>query len=149
MAFEKVRKWADNIRNLFRPQIVINIPDCARNNPLLTTVRDVNPNRDFVNLIRRTVKLIEELGETAEALLNYTSAANAKGKTVEDIREEMVDCLVVALDMCLTPLPGDENITYEELEDKILKMFYLKIAKWEKSRKNQTAATLQTPDSAV
>lgn len=50
---------------------------------------------------------MEELGELAEAYLGVTSSNNGKNKTWSDVREEIVDVLIVSLDLALTPLPGE------------------------------------------
>lgn len=68
-------------------------------------VRKTNPERDFSTLGRRCVKFLEELGEVSEAWLNVTSPTNGKDKSWDDVREEMADCLIVALDIVFTPVP--------------------------------------------
>jgi len=80
-------------------------------NDLIALVRDANPGRHHSNIFRRAVKLMEEAGEVSEAWLNVTSAANSKGKTWDDVREEIADVLIVALDVALTPLPHETNAT--------------------------------------
>jgi len=65
-------------------------------------VHDINPGRSRANLGRRALKLLEELGEVSEAWLNVTSGFNGKDKSWDDVREEVADCLVVALDIHLT-----------------------------------------------
>lgn len=74
---------------------------------IVDLIRDAHPERHHATLPRRCWKLIEELGEVAEAHLNVTSALNGKGKTWDDVREEVVDVLIVALDIALTPIPAD------------------------------------------
>jgi len=73
-------------------------------------VRAANPQRHVNNLQRRTIKLVEEIGEVAEAWLNVTSASNAKHKTWDDVREEIADCLIVAFDVAWTLLPGETTV---------------------------------------
>jgi NTP pyrophosphatase (non-canonical NTP hydrolase) len=72
-------------------------------------IKMANPYRDYANLSRRSIKLIEELGEVAEAWLSVTSPSNGKMKTWDDVREEIADCLIVALDIAWTALPGEED----------------------------------------
>jgi hypothetical protein len=72
-------------------------------------VRDANPGRQATNIQRRTLKLIEELGEVAQAWLHVTSQSNGKGKTWNDVREEAADCLIVALDIGWTRLSGESS----------------------------------------
>jgi len=75
-------------------------------------VIEANPERDMANAKRRAIKLIEELGEVAEAWLNITSPQNGKSKSWNDVREEIADCLIVVMDVALTTLPG-ENQTHQ------------------------------------
>lgn len=70
-------------------------------------VRDANLGRETGNVPRRAIKLVEELGEVAQALLQVTSATNRKQKTWDDVREEIADCLIVALDIGWTALPHE------------------------------------------
>ena len=73
-------------------------------------VRDANPERNSSNLCRRSLKLVEEMGEVAEAFLGITSASNGKQKTWDDVREEVADCLIVALDIAWTRLHDESDI---------------------------------------
>jgi hypothetical protein len=73
-------------------------------------VREANPDRNVANVHRRTLKLIEELGEVAQAWLNVTSASNGKHKTWHDVREEIADCLIVALDIGWTILRNEIDV---------------------------------------
>lgn len=76
---------------------------------VLLAVVQANPTRDRASLDRRGMKLIEELGELAEAFLGVTSVTNAKKKTWADVREEAADVLIIAADIALTPLrDGDD-----------------------------------------
>ena len=47
---------------------------------------------------RRLMKNQEELGEVAEAFINLTDGVNSKGKTPEDLAEEVVDVFLVTTD---------------------------------------------------
>ncbi len=76
---------------------------------LIALVRDANPERTHTNLDRRCWKLLEDTGEVAEAYLNVSSASNGKGKTWDDVREEIADVLIVTLDIVLTRLPGEAS----------------------------------------
>lgn len=71
---------------------------------LVTMVRDVNPHRSPDNLTRRLLKILEELGETAEAYLSVSSPHNYKNKTWFDYREEACDTLIVLIDVGLTQI---------------------------------------------
>ena len=77
---------------------------------IIAEIRDANLTRNANTLHRRIMKLGEEFGEVSEAYLNVTSAANGKGMTWDDVREEFADLLIVAVDVALTPLETD-NIT--------------------------------------
>jgi hypothetical protein len=69
----------------------------------LEMVRAANPGRKPHNLRRRLEKVLEEIGEIAEAHLNITSGFNGKQKTWADVREEIMDVLILAHDIALTP----------------------------------------------
>lgn len=72
---------------------------------IIDAVRAANPTRHYRNVNRRLGKLFEELGEVSDAYLAVSSLANAKQKTWDDVREEIADALIVAIDVTLTPLP--------------------------------------------
>lgn len=70
-----------------------------------------------------TLKLMEEMGEVAEALLSYDQAPGCKykGKTIDDLKEEVIDTIIVAF--VLTEKLGMEK---EEIKAIIKK----KVDKW-------------------
>ena len=76
---------------------------------LIEMVREVNPGRKHSNLNRKLIKVAEEIGEIAEAYLNVTSSFNGKNKTWADVREEIVDVLILAIDISLTPWPTQDT----------------------------------------
>ena len=80
------------------------------NDGIIPSIRDANLTRNADNIVRRLIKLQEELGEHAEAYLNVTSAGNGKGKTWNDVREESADLLIVAVDVALTPILSYDTI---------------------------------------
>jgi NTP pyrophosphatase (non-canonical NTP hydrolase) len=80
-------------------------------------VKQTNPERHASTLGRRCIKLLEELGEVSEAWLNVTSPTNGKGKSWDDVREEMADCLIVALDIVMTPIDNIEDFSVSETFD--------------------------------
>lgn len=112
---------------------------------VIEAVRVANLKRTHTNLIRRMLKVVEELGEASEAYLNVTSAANAKEKTYEDVREELIDTAIVTLDCALTRFPGEENRTDESIRAEIDELFVRKLAKWVSGRSTAQSAT-QTED---
>lgn len=76
---------------------------------IISMIRDANPERNNKTLLRRIFKLTEEFGEHAEAYLNVTSKNNGKGKSWDDVREEIADTLIVAVDVALTPANDGES----------------------------------------
>ncbi len=105
-------------------------------------IYDANPRRSLDNLCRRMLKIGEEAGEANEAYLNVTSELNVKGSTWEDVREELLDVIIIATDCLYTPMPIDEGKTREEIEAEIFKEFERKMAKWEKLIKEGRDVTL-------
>lgn len=73
---------------------------------IIAQVASANPQRCKTSLDRRIIKLIEELGEIAEAFLSVTRVCPKK-KTWADVREEAADVLIVAIDIALTLQPND------------------------------------------
>lgn len=102
------------------------------------TIQNANPDRHYNNLARRLLKIGEEYGETSEAYLNVTSSNNSKKKKWKDVREELVDTIIVAIDCALTPFPGN-LFTDEEIKQELFDLITLKLAKWADNR--STAAT--------
>lgn len=99
-------------------------------NPILKTIDDANPDKDWRIVERRTLKLCEEAGESAQAILSYTSPHNIKSKHLDDFLEEVADTVIVGLDILLTKYPGEENLSPEEIESKRLKIIHNKLEKW-------------------
>ena len=105
-------------------------------NEVIRLVQQANKRRNHQNFARRHIKLSEEYGEVSEAYLSVTSPSNAKGKTWDDVREELADCLIVTLDLILTPLPDQENYSPEQIEQGMMEMVRTKLAKWETNQSN-------------
>lgn len=103
-------------------------------NDIFNMIKHANPERHHSTLPRRILKLSEEQGEIAEAYLNVTSEGNGKGKTWGDVREEMVDLLIVDMDCLFTRMPGEENLTDEEIEAVITGLVVTKLEKWHKNK---------------
>lgn len=81
-------------------------------------IEEIGVDRSRDNISRRLVKVCEELGELSEAILNVTCAINYKNKTVSDIMEEAVDCVIVMVDCFMTTLPESRTGEYPpELPD--------------------------------
>lgn len=98
---------------------------------IMTMIYEANKGRrNLQNLHRRITKTGEELGELGEAFLYVTSIENSKNKTWEDVREEAVDIILMGVDIALTPLPGDEEKSPEEIEQDVVNMIVKKLEKW-------------------
>lgn len=85
------------------------------------------------NLDRRFIKLAEEVGEACQAYFSVTSKNNTKNKSWGDVREELCDVVIVALDILLTEMPDEKDFKHpkKELSDRIEKEIRRKAeAKW-------------------
>lgn len=86
---------------------------------------------DDKTLVERTLKLSEECGEVAEAVLSSESAPGCayKGKTKEDIAEECMDVIIMAASTLIHALsPGGTMDKIERTMDELLEK---KLTKWE------------------
>jgi len=97
----------------------------------LESIRIANLNRIFDTLPRRLLKLSEEKGEVSEAFLSVSSASNYKDKTWDDVREELVDVMIVAIDCLWLDYPDEEGISPDDKRDKINDLVSCKLQKWE------------------
>lgn len=88
------------------------------------------------NFSRRLLKLTEEVGEVCQAYYSLTSKSNNKNKTWDDVREELVDVILIATDLLMTEMP-DEKISsekYQYIKTRIENEMLRKMKdKWEKS----------------
>ena len=81
---------------------------------------------DNKSLLERTLKLSEECGEVAEATLSYlkTNGSQYKGKQLEDVLEENLDVIMVAIsNIC-------QLYNYEPNNKFIQDLFDTKLQKW-------------------
>ena len=101
---------------------------------IVKAVRAANPTRHNSNLERRMLKLVEEVGEASQALLAVTSVNNGKKKTWDDVREEITDVIVVAIDIALTAMPDQDDKSADEVQAIIEKEVARKLKKWVKKR---------------
>lgn len=108
---------------------------------ILEKIRVANLKRKTSNLTRRMLKLSEENGEAAQALLSVTSKTNSKNKTWDDVREELTDVAIVAIDMLLTRFPDEEALTPEEKAEKIHLELDRKLQKWIDKTEKKTNET--------
>jgi NTP pyrophosphatase (non-canonical NTP hydrolase) len=84
---------------------------------LIHKIRHANPKRRIKQIERRLLKLGEELGEVNQAYISSTSKNNRKNKTWKDVREELCDVIIIAMDILLTEMP-DENYNHFSDEEK-------------------------------
>lgn len=108
---------------------------CRDENSFLNSIRDANPKRNFDSMARRIIKIGEELGETNEAyLVSTTKLPTRKTKTYRDIREELIDTAIVALDCALTRMPDESDLSDDEITDEIMLVLSTKLKKWQDAR---------------
>ena len=83
-------------------------------------------DREPKSITQLGLKMCEEVGEAAQAVLSYTSASGStyKVKGREDVAEECVDTILVALSLIYN-LGGYNSDDIEEMMEK-------KMKKWEK-----------------
>lgn len=105
----------------------------------VTDVLKANPTRHKDQLVRRALKVQEESGELAEAVLGVTSTHNYKRKTWADVREEAIDVAIVALDVALTRLP-DDDFSDGAMAAEVAKVIRTKLDKWIKNQKTRQEA---------
>lgn len=119
---------------------------------ILQQIRAANPNRNHDNLARRLIKITEEIGEASEAYLNVTSDTNPKQKSWVDVREELIDTMIVVIDCALTPNPHeleDFDVSTEagrrdlsqHIEAEIAWLLTSKLAKWQRNRSTMKVVT--------
>lgn len=121
-------------------------------NALLRAILEANPDRNVGNIERRLIKIGEELGEASEAyLVASTTNKTRKKKTYKDVREELMDISIVALDCALTRFPGEDSMTAEDIEFECMEILSEKLAKWKRQKDAQIAITdeLSKVDDAV
>lgn len=82
---------------------------------------------DEKTLVEKALKLTEETGEVAEAVLSYSNAyaCGYKGKTNEDIKEECVDVIIMALSIIA------QTNNYSIPTKEVIDMMITKMDKWE------------------
>jgi NTP pyrophosphatase (non-canonical NTP hydrolase) len=96
---------------------------------IIDLIWSVNPNRAKQDILRRIVKIQEEVGELAQAYLNYTSKHNPKKKTYYDCIEEAVDSAIVSIDVANT-IAETFTGSDEAAKDMVYDMFLTKLNKW-------------------
>ncbi|MFD2639690.1 MazG-like family protein [Piscibacillus salipiscarius] len=89
---------------------------------LLNEIQQLS-QREPKTIEQMALKLAEEAGETAQAVLSYQEASGSgyKGLNLEDVKEECVDVLLVTL-----------SLFYQiSDEDELQKLLSQKLRKWE------------------
>lgn len=83
--------------------------------------------QDPKTLQERALKLAEEAGELAQAVLTVTKAPGStyKTHTMEDVREEAVDAAICALSIL-----AQASASREEFEAELDRLMKVKCAKW-------------------
>lgn len=96
---------------------------------------------DGKNLVEASLKLTEEVGEVAEAVLSNTKVHGCeyKTKTPEDIVEEVTDVVIVALSI-LHKLKKQTDNNFDgvyTVEDAFSTSMYKKLNKWQEKLKTK------------
>ncbi|KRK36376.1 MazG-like family protein [Loigolactobacillus bifermentans] len=90
----------------------------------MTLLEQINQiaDQEPKNLTQQTLKLMEEVGEAAQALLSSQGASGSgyKGLTTQNTQEEFVDVLLVTLAI-LRKLQPDQAITDQLIQQKVAK----------------------------
>lgn len=84
--------------------------------------------KDPKTLQERTLKLAEEAGELAQAVLSATGAPGSgyKNHSLADVREEAVDAAIVALSVL-----AQASSSREEFDAEMKRLMAQKCAKWQ------------------
>jgi len=94
-------------------------------NDLINEILKISNEKEGKSPLQLIAKCMEELGEVAEALLSYEQANGCgyKNKTIDDVREESVDVLLVIVAL-MAKLGMDEK--------EITSIAGRKLIKWQK-----------------
>ena len=81
---------------------------------------------DKKTLLERTLKLSEETGEVAQAVLSYSKACGCgyKNKSKEDLLEECIDVIIVASSIISQSYDNDVDI------ENVKRIYNKKLVKW-------------------
>lgn len=104
---------------------------------LIKKVHEANKARAMEIFGRRMLKLGEEYGEAAQAYLSVSSENNSKKKTWGDVREELTDVLIVAMDLFLHQMPDEDDASIEAKVEALHAELDRKLKKWHKRQKKQ------------
>lgn len=98
---------------------------------------NANRKRTMTIFPRRLLKLGEEYGEANQAYLSVSSENNGKDKTWADVREELADTIIVAMDLYCHEMPDEKDMTYELKLAQLNSDIDRKLKKWEKKQKRK------------
>lgn len=101
---------------------------------IIGKVYAANRDRRMEIFARRLLKLGEEYGEASQAYLSVSSEKNGKNKTWDDVREELVDVLVVTLDLLCHEFPDETDTSVESKFEGINRELDRKLKKWAKKQ---------------
>lgn len=104
---------------------------------IIKKVWGANRNRKMETFGRRLLKLGEEYGEANQAYLSVSSENNSKNKSWEDVREELADCIIVALDLYCHQMPDEEETDQEIKVAQLHADIDRKLKKWHKKQKKK------------
>lgn len=104
---------------------------------VINKVWEANRKRDMAIFARRMLKLGEEYGEASQAFLSVSSENNSKNKSWEDVREELTDCIIVALDLYCHQMPDESEVTLDSKVASLHAMLDKKLKKWHKKQKHK------------
>lgn len=97
-------------------------------------IRDANQNRKMETFPRCLLKVGEEYGEANQAYLSVSSAGNGKNKSWSDVREELIDTLVVTTDLLLHTFPDQGDLSEDQRMAEIESILERKLKKWNKKQ---------------
>jgi NTP pyrophosphatase (non-canonical NTP hydrolase) len=68
---------------------------------LIDRILRISNEKEGKSLLEMTLKCSEELGEVSEAVLSYNGVCGCgyKGKTIDDVNEEIIDVFIVIVAM--------------------------------------------------
>lgn len=98
---------------------------------------NANRKRTMDIFARRLLKLGEEYGEANQAYLSVSSENNSKNKSWEDVREELADCIIVAMDLYCHQMPDETDESYTAKVASLHKDIDRKLKKWHKKQKKR------------
>lgn len=104
---------------------------------IISKVFQANLKRTMDIFGRRMLKLGEEFGEACQAYLSISSENNSKNKSWEDVREELTDCIIVAIDLYCHQMPDEADMDQDKKIASLHEMLDKKLKKWHKKQKKK------------